>query len=119
MIYLTGNLENKFSLNTGAPSGGAIECEDCTLTIRGCNSFRNNTASSDRYSPGAGGAIYIFNGDLVINNTTCTSGNKADVYLYDSTASIKGDEVNSATIGGAIGVNNLVMKLLELHVIHR
>ncbi len=87
-------------------NGGVIECRLGRLTISGCNSFQNNTAS------GSGGAIYISNGDLVITNTTCTSftGNKAEfggaITIFYCTASIKGDvyfEENSAATGGAIG----------------
>ncbi len=63
MIYLTGTSENIFFLNTVGSSGGAIECNSCTLTITGGNSFRNNTAR-DRYSHG--GVISVNDGDLVI-----------------------------------------------------
>ncbi len=87
-------------------------------SITGCNSFQNNTAR-DRDS--LGGAIHIIDGDLLITNTTCTSftGNKADaggaIYLYQSTASIKGDvyfEENSATTGGAIGTRDQYSSLI-------
>lgn len=108
---------NRFSHNLARYGGGAINCDQCTITIKGNSSFENNQVTElDKYS--TGGAIRIDIGHFTTSGTVLFSDNEAveggAIYLEESTAQIGGQTVmflhNSAENGGGMSLRRTSVK---------
>lgn len=74
VIILDGNPTDTF-LHNVASSGGAVQCEKCTLLMTGNNTFQNNRANTGAKT---GGAVAIFDGRLMfISGMAVFTKNKA------------------------------------------
>ena len=87
--------------------GGAILCDNCTLTINEYSTFKRNNA--ERY----GGAVAGLHGGISIHDSTLFDGNSADVggamNLEDINLAISGNVSlanNIAAYGGALHVSD-------------
>ncbi len=100
---------NRFSHNAANKSGGAIDCNRCTIHITGNSSFESNYCSTLHYVSG-GGAVAIISGYIITSGTMLFSNSSAaeggGVYLRHSTALLTGHTIffsnNSAEIGGGL-----------------
>ncbi len=111
-IYSTGPLtltESEFGNNSGA--GGAVKphTSGASATITNCY-FHDNKANTDSGSPGAGGAMQIFDG-ATVTITACkfaqnsTTGIGGGIYMFANTSVTITDttfQLNGAGSGAAI-----------------
>jgi predicted outer membrane repeat protein len=95
------------NLYTASAYGGAILCDNCTLTISEYSMFKRNNAK-------AGGAVIALNGRISVHDSTLFDGNSASVggamNLEDTNLAISGNVSlvnNSAALyGGALYISD-------------
>ncbi|MCL4263510.1 MAG: right-handed parallel beta-helix repeat-containing protein [Anaerolineae bacterium] len=110
---------SRFNDNTASFQGGAVHVEGGTLALRQ-SAFNNNAVTGSAAGSG-GGAVFVLNGLLIVENTLLNENtavtNGGALFVQSSNTSVNFATIvnNSATNGGGIYSNNGGGQPFQLH----